>query len=85
MKGYSQQLQFIHDCGLLITLFKFACRDFNVSLKLYDVINFRAKLKIVQLANFLLCRDIRLFVATYLTSGGTSHPLAATYGDRVHF
>ena len=42
------------------------------------VINFRAKLKIAQPANFLLCRDIRLFVATYLTSGGTIHPLAAT-------
>ena len=42
------------------------------------VIKFRAKLKTAQLANFLLCRDIRLFVATYLTSGGTSHPLAAT-------
>ena len=45
MKGYSQQLQFIHDCGLFIILFNFACRDFNVSLKLYDVIKFRAKLK----------------------------------------
>ena len=42
------------------------------------VIKFRAKLKTAQLENFLLCRDIRLFVATYLTSGGTSHPLAAT-------
>ena len=42
------------------------------------VIKFRAKLKIVQLENFPLCRDIRLFVATHLTSGGTSHPLAAT-------
>ena len=42
------------------------------------VIKFRAKLKTGQLENFLLCRDIRLFVATYLTSGGTSHPLAAT-------
>ena len=44
------------------------------------VIKFRAKLKTAQSANFLLCHDIRLFVATYLTSGGTSHPLAATYG-----
>ena len=42
------------------------------------VIKFRAKLKTAQLANFLLCHDIRLFVATYLTSGGTSHPLATT-------
>ena len=78
MKGYSQQLQFIHDCGLFIISFNFACRDFNVRLKLYVVIKFRAKLKNFQLENFLLCRDIRLFVATYLTSGGTSHPLAAT-------
>ena len=45
MKGYSQQLQFIHDCGLFIISFNFACRDFNVSLKLYVVIKFRAKLK----------------------------------------
>ena len=78
MKGYSQQLQFIHDCGIFIISFNFSCRDFNVRLKLYAVIKFRAKLKTTQLANFLLCRDIRLFVATYLTSSGTSHPLAAT-------
>ena len=64
MKGYSQQLQFIHDDGLFIISFNFACRDFNVSLKLYAVIKFKAKLKIAQLANFLLlsrqlivCRD----------------------------
>ena len=78
MKGYSQQLQFIHDCGLFILSFNFACHDFTISLKLYVVIKFRAKLKTVQLANFPLCRDKRLFVATHLTSGGTSHPLAAT-------
>ena len=54
MKGYSQQLQFIHDCGLFIISFNFACRDFNVSLKLYAVIKFREKLKTAQLANFLL-------------------------------
>ena len=65
MKGYSQQLQFFHDCGLFIISFNFVCRDFNVSLKLYDVIKFRAKLKIAQLANFhimsrhkIICRDI---------------------------
>ena len=64
MKGYSQQLQFIHDCGLFIILFNFACRNFNVSLKLYAVIKFRAKLKTAQLLNFPLlsrqlavCRD----------------------------
>ena len=38
----------------------------------------RAKFKISQLAKFLLCRDIKLLVATYSTFGGTSHPLAAT-------
>ena len=64
MKGYSQQLQFIHDCGLFIISFNFACRDFNASLKLYAVIKFREKLKTAQLAIFLLCCDIRLFVAT---------------------
>ena len=59
MKGYSQQLQFIHDCGLFIISFNFACRDFNVSLKLYAVIKFRAKLKTAQLANFpILSRQI---------------------------
>ena len=65
MKGYSQQLQFFHDCGLFIISFNFVCRDFNVSLKLYVVIKFRAKLKIAQLANFhimsrhkIVCRDI---------------------------
>ena len=59
MKGYSQQLQFIHYCGLFIISFNFACRDFNVSLKLYAVIKFRAKLKIAQLANFpLLSRQL---------------------------
>ena len=78
MKGYSQQLQFIHDDGLFIISFNFACRDFNASLKLYVVIKFRAKLKTVQLANFLLCRNIKLLVETYSTFGGTSHPLAAT-------
>ena len=78
MKGDSQQLQFNHYCGLFITSFTFACRDFNVKLKLCAVIKFRAKLKASQLANFILCRDIRLFVATYLKCGRTSYPLAAT-------
>ena len=64
MEGYSQQLKFIHDCGPFIISFNFACRDFNVSLKLYVVIKIRAKWKIAQLENFLLlsrqptiCRD----------------------------
>ena len=62
MKGYSQQLQFIHDCGLFIISFNFACRDFNVSLKLYVIIKFRAKLKTAQLANFpLLSRQLTVF------------------------
>ena len=78
MKGYSQQLQFIHDDWLFNISFIFACRDFNSSLKLYAVIKFRAKLKTAQLANFLLCRNITLLVATYSTLGGISHPLAAT-------
>ena len=78
MKGYSQQLQFIHYDGLFNISFNFACRDFNASLKLYAVIKFRAKLKTAQLATFLLCRDITLLVATYSTFSGTSHPLAAT-------
>ena len=65
MKQDSQQLQFNHYCGLFITSLNFACRDFNVKLKLCDVIKFRAKLKVAQLANFPLmsrqltaCRDI---------------------------
>ena len=68
MEGYSQQLQFIHDCGLFMISFNFACRDFNVSLKLYVVIKIRAKWKTAQLANFpLLCHDNLLFVATAVT------------------
>ena len=58
VKGDSQQLQFNHYCGLFITSLNFACRDFNVRLKLCAVIKFRAKLKAAQLANFLLCHDI---------------------------
>ena len=57
---------------------KFACCDINAKLKLYDVIKIRAKFKTAQLENFLLCRDIKLLVATYSTFGGTSHPLAMT-------
>ena len=45
VKGDSQQLQFNHYCGLFITSLNFACRDFNVRLKLCVVIKFRAKLK----------------------------------------
>ena len=45
VKGDSQQLQFNNYCGLFITLLNFACRDFNVRLKLCAVIKFRAKLK----------------------------------------
>ena len=65
MKEDSQQLQFNHYCGLFIISLNFACRDFNVKLKLCVVIKFRAKLKVTQLANFSLmsrqltpCRDI---------------------------
>ena len=45
VNGDSQQLQFNHYCGLFITSFTFACRDFNVKLKLCAVIKFRAKIK----------------------------------------
>ena len=65
MKGDSQRLQFNHYCGLFITSLNFACRDFNIKLKLCDVIKFRAKLKVAQLANLpfmsrhiTVCRDI---------------------------
>ena len=65
VKRDSQQLQFNHYCGLFIVSLYFACRDFNVRLKLCAVIKFRAKLKVAQLENFPLmsrhhtaCRDI---------------------------
>ena len=65
VNGDSQQLQFNHYCGLFITSFIFACRDFNIKLKLCAVIKFRAQLKAAQLANFsfmsrhiIVCRDI---------------------------
>ena len=65
VKRDSQQLQFNHDCGLFIISFDFACRDFNVRLRLCVVIKFRAKLKTAQLAIYplmsrhkIVCRDI---------------------------
>ena len=65
MRGDSQQLQFNHYCGLFIISLNFACRDFNVKLKLCVVIKFKEKLKVAQLANFprmsrqlTACRDI---------------------------
>ena len=64
VKGDSQQLKFNHYCGLFITSFTFACRDFNVKLKLCAVIKFRAKLKVPSWKTFLLCRDNLLLVAT---------------------
>ena len=64
-KQDSQHLQFNHYCGLFITSLNFACRDFNVKLKLCAIIKFMAKLKVTQLENFPLmsrqltaCRDI---------------------------
>ena len=61
----SQQFQSNHYCRLFISSFTFACRDFNVKLKLCDVIKFWAKLKVAQLANFplmsqhtIVCRDM---------------------------
>ena len=65
MKGDSQQLQFNHYCGLFISSLNFACRDFNIKLKLCAVIKFRVKLKVAQLANSplmsrhtIVCHDI---------------------------
>ena len=76
MEGYSQQLQFIHDCGLFIISFNFAYRNFNVSLKLYAVIKFWQNGK---LPSWQISLDNLLFVATAVTCRGTSHPQAATY------
>ena len=62
MKGDSQQLQFNHYCGLFIISLNFACRDFNVRLKLCAVIKFKAKLKVAQLANFpLMSRQLTAY------------------------
>ena len=65
VKRDSQQLQFNHYCGLFISTLNFACRDFNVRLKLCAVIKFRAKLKSAHLAKSplmsrhkIVCRDI---------------------------
>ena len=65
VKGFSQQLQFNHYCGLFITSFISACRDLNFMLQLCAVIKFRAGLKVAMLAHFSLmsqlinvCRDI---------------------------
>ena len=76
VKRDSQQLQFNHDCGLFITSFNFACRDFNVRLKLCVVIKFRAKLKAAQLASsplmsrhMITCRDIIKLWEDKLSSG----------------
>ena len=76
VKGDSQQLQFNHYCGLFITSLNFACRDFNVRLKLCAVIKFRAKLKTAQLANYplmsqhkIVCRDILKLWEDKLSSG----------------
>ena len=75
MEGYSQQLQFIHDCGLFIISFNFACRDFNVSLKLYAVIKIREKWKIAQLANFpLLSRQLTVCRDSSNLQGDKSSP-----------
>ena len=76
MEGVSQQLQFNYDCGLFIISFICACRDSNITLKLCAVIKFRAKLKVAQLANFLLmsrhkivCRDILIHWEDKSSSG----------------
>ena len=61
-----QQLQF-NQVFLWVNHYfiKFTCHDINAKLKFYVVIKIRAKFKTAQLANFLLCRDIKLLVATY--------------------
>ena len=76
VKGDSQQLHFNHYCGLFITSLNFACRDFNVRLKLCAVIKFRAKLKAAQLANsplmsrhLIVCRDLLKLWEDKLSSG----------------
>ena len=76
VKRDSQQLQFNHYGWLFITSINFACRDFNVRLKLCAVIKFRAKLKTVQLANYplmsrhkIVCRDIPKLWEDKLSSG----------------
>ena len=76
VNGDSQKLQFNHYCGLFITSFTFACRDFNVKLKLCAAIKFRAKLKAAQLANSplmsrhtIVCRDILKLWEDKLSSG----------------
>ena len=65
VKRDSQQLQFNHYCGLFITSINFACRDFNVRLKLCAVIKFRAKIKSrpagklsLMSRHIIVCRDI---------------------------
>ena len=75
MEGYSQQLQFIHDCGHFIISFNFACRNFNVSLKLYAVIKIREKWKIAQLENFpLLSRQFTVCHNSINLQGDKSSP-----------
>ena len=76
MEGVFQQLQFNHYCGLFITFLNCACRNFNVRLQLCVVINFRAKLKAAQLANFplmsrhiIVCRDISKLLEDKLSPG----------------
>ena len=76
LEGVSQQLQFNHYCGLFITFLNCVCRDFNVRLQLCAVIQFRAKLKVEQLANFplmsrhiIVCRDISKLWEDKLSTG----------------
>ena len=54
VEGVSQQLHFNHYCGLFITSIISACRDLNFRPQLCAVINFRANLKVAQLAHFSL-------------------------------
>ena len=74
VEGVSQKLQFNHDCGLFITLIALVAT--TMSGCNCAVINFRAKLKVAQLANFplmsrhiIVCRDIIKLWEDKLSSG----------------
>ena len=65
MKGDSQQLQFNHYCGLFIISLNFACRDFNLKLKIVCCHSILGKIRTAQLAilplmsrHMMVCRDI---------------------------
>ena len=73
-----QQLQFNQVFVANHYFIKFACRDINFVSLLFKNINYRAFKRVSSWQVTLLYRDIKLFVATYSTFGGTSHPMATT-------